>query len=607
MRNKVLHKENLPPACHTFASAPVSFFKLPTINRSLLARITSLALPDKSTFTWAVVFTIVQSTLAAVQPWFYQHTIDEFIMKPDAAGLALWSGIILILLLVQAGLGFTNAYLAELIGQQVIFRLRDYVYKHLISLKQRFYDKTPVGTAVTRTISDIETITELFSSGLITIAGDLFQIVVILFCMCWMNWKLTLVSLSVLPLLIWAANKFRKGVRDSFQDVRNEVAKLNAFLQEHITGMQVVQLFNRQQAESEKFKVINRRHRDANIRGIFYYAVFFPVVELIVAATLALIVWYGTFGLLAGDVKLGELTAFIMFINLFFRPVRAIADRFNNIQMGMVAADRIFKLIDDTENIETGGNIPADKIRGEIEFRNVWFAYEDDNWVIRDLSFKAAPGETIAIVGHTGSGKTTLINLVSRFYTHQKGSILLDGIPVEDYDLSSLRRNIAVVLQDVFLFSGSISDNIRLQHPDISNEQIQEAAKTIGAYDFIKLLPGGFDFNVMERGLSLSLGQRQLVSFIRALAFNPGVIILDEATSSIDSETEQLIQQAIDTLLQGRTSLVIAHRLSTIRHADRIILLEHGVKLEEGSHDELMALNGHYAALYRTQLESGVK
>lgn len=565
-----------------------------------------LAMPDKVTFVGAVTLTILQSTLAAVQPWFYQHTIDQYIMKTDPAGLTLWCGIILALLMVQTTLGFTNSYLAELIGQNVIYRMRDYVYRHLVSLRQAFFDKTPVGTTVTRTISDIETITELFSAGLITIAGDFFQIVVILGCMLWMNWKLTLVSLSVLPLLIWAANKFRKGVRDSFQEVRNEVARLNAFLQEHITGMQIVQLFNRQQAEYDKFKTINKRHRDANIRGIFYYAVFFPVVELIVAATLALIVWYGTSGLLDHSMRLGELTAFIMFINLFFRPVRAIADRFNNIQMGMVAADRIFKLIDDKDNIESGGDLSAEGIRGEIEFRNVWFAYEGENWVIRDLSFRVAPGETLAIVGHTGSGKTTLINLVSRFYNHQRGEILLDGRPVEDYDLASLRRQIAVVLQDVFLFSGSIADNIRLLNPEISREQILQSAQTIGAYDFIKNLPGEFGFNVMERGLSLSLGQRQLVSFIRALAFNPSVIILDEATSSIDSETERLIQNAIDRLLQGRTSLVIAHRLSTIRHADRILFLENGVKAEEGNHEVLMALNGQYAALYRTQIEASV-
>jgi ATP-binding cassette subfamily B protein len=419
--------------------------------------------------------------------------------------------------------------------------------------------------------------------------------------MLWMSWKLTLLSLLVLPILLWAANIFRKGVRDSFQQVRNEVSRLNAFLQEHITGMQIVQLFNRQGPELQKFKTINQQHRDANIQGIFYYAVFFPVVEFLVALTLAIIVLYGTNGMLHLTVKPGELTAFIMFVNLFFRPVRAIADRFNNIQMGMVAAERIFQLLDDKENLEISGKITADNIVGEIRFENVWFAYEGENWVIKDLSFTVKPGDTLAIVGHTGSGKTTIVSLLCRFYTQQKGTIYIDNVAIDDYNLASLRNNIVSVLQDVFLFSGSISDNIRLKNDNISDLAITDAAKTIGAYDFIQHLPGKFNFNVMERGMSLSLGQRQLVSFIRALAFNPKVIILDEATSNIDSKTELLIQGAITQLLSGRTSLVIAHRLSTIKHADHIIYMESGNKIEEGTHDSLVALNGAYAHLYSTQ------
>lgn len=583
-----------------------TFFRLriPSINFGLLNRITALALPFKATFRWSVFLTIFQSVVAAFQPWFYQHAIDTYIVPMDTTGLGYWCLIILGMLLMQSALGFVTAYLAELIGQNVILQMRDYVYKHLVSLRLSFFDKTPVGTAVTRTISDIETIAELFASGLITIAGDLFQIIVILALMLWMNWKLTLISLSVLPLLIWAANVFRKGVRDSFQEVRTEVAKLNAFLQEHITGMQVVQLFNRQKAEEAKFRVINARHRDANIRSIFYYAIFFPVVELIVAATFAIIIWYGTRGLLHHSLQIGQLTAFIMFINLFFRPVRMIADRFNNIQMGMVAAERIFQLIDDQENKEVSGTTIPHRLAGRIEFRNVSFSYDGSNPVIRNLSFTAETGQTVAIVGHTGSGKTTLANLVNRFYTHQSGDILIDGIPVQDYDLAALRKQIAMVLQDVFLFSGSIAENIRLRDPAIEESVVIEAAKTIGAYDFIQNLPGHFNYNVMERGMSLSLGQRQLVSFIRALAFNPAVIILDEATSSIDSETEALIQKAIDTLLRGRTSLVIAHRLSTIQHADKILVIEKGELIEEGTHDQLMSQQGQYAALYHTQLEA---
>jgi ATP-binding cassette subfamily B protein len=569
----------------------------------LLKRIMGLALPFKGLFRWALALTILASFLAAVQPWFYQHVIDNYIVKPDLKGLTLWSAIILGMLIFQAVLGFANSYLSEKIGQNVIFEMRSYVYRHLMRLRLGFYDKTPVGTAVTRTVSDIETISELFAAGLITIAGDIFQIVVILICMFWMNWKMALISLSVLPFLMWAANIFRKGVRDSFQDVRTQVSRLNAFLQEHITGMAIVQMFNRQPVEMDRFREVNALHRDANVRGIFYYAVFFPVVELIVAATLALLVMYGSTKLMTHEVQIGQITAFIMFINLFFRPVRAIADRFNNIQMGMVAAERIFQLIDDEENTENSGPIKDFRLRGEIEFRNVWFAYQGEEWVIRDLSFHIRPGQVLAIVGATGSGKTTLINLISRFYTHSKGEILIDGQPIEQYDLAALRQQVAVVLQDVFLFSGSIMDNIRLKNGSITDGQILDSAKLIGAYDFIKRLPGQFDFNVMERGLSLSLGQRQLVSFIRALAVDPALIVLDEATSSIDSETELLIRNATEKLLENRTAIVIAHRLSTIQHADKIMVMEKGSLLEMGSHEELMAAGGKYARMYNKQLE----
>lgn len=568
---------------------------------NLLKRITTLALPGKKLFFFAVAITILQAVLSAVQPYLYQHTIDEYIVKPDLHGLAIWCGIILGSLTLQALLNFTGGYMSELIGQNVIFHLRNYVYKHLVKLRLSFFDKTPVGTTVTRTISDIETVSELFASGLITIAGDLFQIAVLLVLMFTMNWRLALVSLSVLPLLIYAANKFRKGVRDSFQEVRNEVAKLNAFLQEHISGMGIVQLFNREEKELQKFKKINQRHRDANIRGIFYYAVFFPVVEVIVALTFALIVWYGTRGLMKDTVQFGQLTAFIMFINLFFRPIRAIADRFNNIQMGMVAADRIFTLLDEEENIEKDGKFKVQQLQGSIAFNEVWFAYQNEDWVLKNISFTAQPGETIALVGHTGSGKSSLIQLVNKFYTHQKGEIKIDGKNIDEYDLNSLRNKVAVVLQDVFLFSGSITENIRLKDAQITEEQIKKAAKSIGAYEFIDKLPGGFDYNVMERGLTLSLGQRQLISFIRALAFNPSIIILDEATSSIDTETEQLIQKAIAALMQNRTALVVAHRLSTIRNATQILVLESGEIIERGNHDTLIKKAGKYAHLYATQ------
>ena len=599
MRNKVLHKSAYP----TFAFLSVkSTFKF---NPGLLGRIMKLALPKRAAFYCAIFLTILQSCLSAIQPNFYSHAIDYYILKGAYDGLGLWCLLILAALIVQTLLGFLNSYLSETIGQDVILRMRNYTYKHLINLRQTFFDKTPVGTSVTRTISDIETVTELFSAGLITIAGDAFQIIIILVCMFIISWKLTLLTLLVLPFLLWAGNFFRKGVRDSFQQVRNEVSRLNSFLQEHITGMHIVQLFNRQEKEYNKFTTINATHRDAHIRGIFYYAVFFPIVEFLVATTLAIIILYGTGGMMKNTLQPGELTAFIMFVNLFFRPVRAIADRFNNIQMGMVAAERIFELLDNTENTETSGTVIPEVFRGEIRFENVWFAYEGENWVLKNLSFTVKPGETFAIVGHTGSGKTTIIGLIARFYQHQRGNIYVDGIKIESYKLEFLRKRIVSVLQDVFLFSGSIADNIRLKNPEITDEEIAEASRIIGAYDFIHHLPGQFDFNVMERGMSLSLGQRQLISFIRALACKPGIIILDEATSNIDSETEVLIQKAIYQLLHNRTAVVIAHRLSTIRHSGRILCMKSGEKCEEGTHDELMKLNGMYASMYRAQQLSG--
>ncbi|NBV37870.1 MAG: ABC transporter ATP-binding protein, partial [Bacteroidetes bacterium] len=550
----------------------------------------------------AIILTIVQSVITAFQPYLYKTVIDEVIIPKQFQLLEKWALILLIWLIVQALLGFANSYLSESIAQSVILKLRQYIYDHLTRLKLSFYDKTPVGTAVTRSISDVQTITDLFSSGVITIAGDLIQIIVIMSCMFYMDVKLTLITLTVVPVLLFAANRFRKGIRDTFQDVRNQVAKLNAFLQERITGMQIVQLFNREKEEKRRFDQINQAHRDANIRSIYYYSIFFPIVEVLVAVSFALIVWYGSGSLVRGSIEFGELTAFIMFINLFFRPIRAIADRFNNIQMGIVAADRIFKLIDDVENIEQTTEVAAPVFSGDVKFNNVWFAYQNEEWVLRDVSFHLPQGKTMAIVGATGSGKTTIASLVNQLYQQQKGEILLDDINIQSLNITSVRQQIALVLQDVFLFSGSVKDNIRLHNDDIDIQKMIDAARSIGAYEFIEKLPGGFDYNVMERGMTLSLGQRQLVSFIRALAFDPRIILLDEATSSIDTETEQLIQKAIDRLLENRTAIVIAHRLSTIAKADEILVLEKGEVKERGNHATLMAAGGHYAHLYETQI-----
>jgi len=568
----------------------------------LFKRILALAKFQRHWMIIAVILTIIQSVITAFQPYLYKTVIDEVIIPKQFQLLEKWALILLIWLIVQALLGFANSYLSESIAQSVILKLRQYIYDHLTRLKLSFYDKTPVGTAVTRSISDVQTITDLFSSGVITIAGDLIQIIVIMSCMFYMDVKLTLITLTVVPVLLFAANRFRKGIRDTFQDVRNQVAKLNAFLQERITGMQIVQLFNREKEEKRRFDQINQAHRDANIRSVYYYSIFFPIVEVLVAVSFALIVWYGSGSLVRGSIEFGELTAFIMFINLFFRPIRAIADRFNNIQMGIVAADRIFKLIDDVENIEQTTEVAAPKFSGDVKFDHVWFAYQNEEWVLRDVSFHLPQGKTMAIVGATGSGKTTIASLVNQLYQQQKGDILLDDINIQSLNITSVRQQIALVLQDVFLFSGSVKDNIRLHNDDIDIEKMINAARSIGAYEFIEKLPGGFDYNVMERGMTLSLGQRQLVSFIRALAFDPRIILLDEATSSIDTETEQLIQKAIDRLLENRTAIVIAHRLSTIAKADEILVLEKGEVKERGNHASLMAAGGHYAHLYETQI-----
>jgi ATP-binding cassette subfamily B protein len=568
----------------------------------LFKRILALAKFQRHWMIIAVILTIVQSVITAFQPYLYKIVIDEVIIPKQFQLLEKWALILLIWLIVQALLGFANSYLSESIAQSVILKLRQYIYDHLTRLKLSFYDKTPVGTAVTRSISDVQTITDLFSSGVITIAGDLIQIIVIMSCMFYMDVKLTLITLTVVPVLLFAANRFRKGIRDTFQDVRNQVAKLNAFLQERITGMQIVQLFNREKEEKRRFDQINQAHRDANIRSVYYYSIFFPIVEVLVAVSFALIVWYGSGSLVRGSIEFGELTAFIMFINLFFRPIRAIADRFNNIQMGIVAADRIFKLIDDVDNIEQTTEVAAPKFSGDVKFNHVWFAYQKEEWVLRDVSFHLPQGKTMAIVGATGSGKTTIASLVNQLYQQQKGDILLDDINIQSLNITSVRQQIALVLQDVFLFSGSVKDNIRLHNNDIDIQKMIDAARSIGAYEFIEKLPGGFDYNVMERGMTLSLGQRQLVSFIRALAFDPRIILLDEATSSIDTETEQLIQKAIDRLLENRTAIVIAHRLSTIAKADEILVLEKGEVKERGNHASLMAAGGHYAHLYETQI-----
>ncbi len=486
------------------------------------------------------------------------------------------------------------------LGQQVIRDLRNKVYQKIMFWEMRQFDKTPIGTLTTRTINDIESINDIFSDGLIPIIADMLTIVVTLATMFFINWQLTLICLIPFPIMIIATYFFKESVNKSFVQVRNAVAALNAFVQEHISGMQVVQVFAAEDKELKKFDAINERHKKANINAIFAYSVFFPVVEVVLALSIGLIVWW------VADQSLdaGMLVAFVLFLNQIFRPLRMIADKFNVLQMGMVAAERVFKILDNKDITADQGQYAPTEMKGSIEFKNVQFAYQAPNWILNDLNFKVAAGETVALVGPTGSGKTSIISILNRLYPYQSGQILLDDVAIENYSLDRLRASVGVVLQDVFLFSGSVYDNITLRNPHIKQEQVEDAAKMIGMHDFIMQLPGGYQYQVMERGATLSLGQRQLLSFIRALLYNPCILILDEATSSIDTESEQLIEKAIETLIKGRTSIVIAHRLSTIRKADQILVLEQGKIIEKGTHQSLMEQGGFYKSLNEMQFEA---
>ena len=566
----------------------------------LLRRIVLLATPYKKYGLIAVFTTISLAVLMPLQPVLIRLSLDKYIANGDLEGLTRMLILLISLLILQTLIMFVNTYLTNWLGQEVISALRVRVFKHLTSLKVKFYDKTPIGTMVTRSVSDIETVANIFSQGIITISGDFLTLFVITFLMFYTDWKLTLICLAVLPLLIYASNQFRKGVKSAFQQVRTQISRLNSFVQEHITGMSVVQIFNREAAEMKKFKEINRLHLEANKKSIFHYAIFFPIVEIITATSIGLMVWYGSRNALSGSITPGVMVSFILYLNMFFRPIRMIADRFNTMQMGMVASERIFALIDDPTYIEENGTHQAEVI-GNVKFDNVSFGYIPEEQIIHNISFDVEPGETLAIVGATGSGKSTLVNLLTKFYNYQSGVISVDDVDIKKWELASLRSQIAFVLQDVFLFSGTVEENIRLVEDRISNTDMLEAAKQIGAHDFIQRMEGGYDYNVMERGSSLSVGQRQLISFARALAFNPKILILDEATSSVDSETEALIQEAITKLMHGRTSIVIAHRLSTIRNADTILVLEKGKVLEKGSHDQLVDQKGAYYKLLMSQ------
>lgn len=579
-------------------------------NSSLLKRIFKYVRPYRNIFAWAIVLTILLALIAPVRPFLIQYTLDNHIMTGDYSGLLNVTILMLALLVLQALIQFSHTLLTNMLGQSAIRDLRINVFNHITKLRLKYFDNTPIGQLITRTVSDLETIAEIFSEGLIVIIGDILMVIVIIGVMLYKDWTLTIVVLLPMPLLIIATSIFQKAIKSAFQEIRTEVSNLNTYLQEHITGISIIQYFARENQEYKKFIKINARYRDANIRSNWYYSIFFPVVEIISAMSLGLLVWYGAKSILSKPLTVtpGIIAEFILYISMLFRPIRELADKFNTLQMGMVGAERVFKVLDTDEVTENIGTFKPEKMKGAIAFKNVWFAYNDENYVLKDISFEVEAGKTIALVGATGAGKSSTINILNRFYEIQKGDIKVDGIRIQDYELGYLRSNIATVLQDVFLFSDTIFNNITLNNPAITIEQVVDAAKKVGAHDFIERLPGGYQYNVMERGATLSAGQAQLVSFIRALVYNPSILVLDEATSSVDTETEMLIQHAIENLMYGRTSIVIAHRLSTIQKADRILVLDKGEIKEMGTHQQLLKLNGYYKKLYDLQFHSaGVK
>lgn len=573
----------------------------------LLKRVMKFAKPYKSHFLVAAIAAILLSVLGPMRPLLINHAIDNYIVIPNKEGLIKITQILISLLVLEGVIQFFYIYLSTWLGQHVIKDLRSKIFEHILSLKMKYFDNTPIGTLVTRTVSDIETIADIFSQGLLVIIAELLKLIVIIILMFYTDWRLTIIALLTIPVLLVATAWFKNNIKRTFQDVRTQIANLNTFVQEHIVGINIVQIFNRENAEYQKFFDINTKHRDSNIKGIFYYAVFFPVVEVLSSVSIGLIVWYGGQAILDGkNITVGELIAFILFIHMMFRPIRQLADRFNILQMGIVGCERVFKVLDTDEKILDNGTLSIENTKGSIAFKKVNFCYKKDESVLKNLSFEIEAGKMLALVGRTGAGKTSIVSVLNRFYEIDSGHITIDGININEISLQSLRKNIALVQQEVFLFSDSILNNITLFDATISKEKVIAAAKEIGVDEFINSLPGNYDFVVAERGVTLSSGQRQLIAFLRVYVRNPKILILDEATASIDTATEELLQLALEKLATNRTTIVIAHRLSTIVNADKILHLENGSVLESGTHNQLLKNKGSYAEMFNFQSDTNL-
>ncbi|TDI69421.1 MAG: ABC transporter ATP-binding protein [Bacteroidetes bacterium] len=580
------------------------------IDGQLLRRIISYLLPYKGWVALAFVSVMTAAFLGPLKPKLVQITIDRDILTGDLEGLQRMIILLFGVLVIEGVLAFVNTYLTQWIGQRAIYDLRIKVYRHIQRQPLRFFDRTPIGKLITRTTSDVESLSQVLSAGVVTIIGDLFKLIFISYFMFTLSWVLAVVTLAVMPLMLIASFWFKKKVREQYRETRTQVARLNSFLQEHITGMRIVQIFGREREELRRFTEINDSHRQAHLKTIFYFALFWPVIDIVATISLGMIIWFGGLSAMSGTLTLGILIAFIQYARQFFEPIRNLSDQFNTLQSAMAGAERIFGLLDSDDSLkEPEDPVITDKVSGRIEFRNVWFSYdpeakpddEEAEWVLKNVSFSVEPGQSLAIVGATGAGKTTIISLLLRFYDVQRGEIRVDGTDVRDFLLSDLRNQIGLVLQDVFLFSGSVERNITLGNPDITIEQVKYAAEAIGAADFINRLPEGYDYDVRERGMALSHGQRQLLSFARALVYDPGILVLDEATSSVDTETEEVIQKALENLMKGRTTIAIAHRLSTVQHANQILVMHRGEVRERGSHQQLLSQDGLYRRLYELQ------